>query len=194
VGNDPAAIQLMDKLARHLHDESLILGGFETAVIRTLNPDGAASRQSVNALGRYVNGRFPVKPSVAAQAPAPEVEFLLGTIRSFNPQRVVHVRTIAEQAGIIAANQPASDTAQSIAAALKFSRLTYPNQAREGSLEFCLSSDPKLEVITLAIPVAAKETDLWNAYGDTLLNLIQHESLRSREASREQQQQPAATR
>ncbi|MEY2726403.1 MAG: hypothetical protein RLZZ458_2270, partial [Planctomycetota bacterium] len=31
-------------------------------------------------------------------------------------------------------------------------------------------------------------------YGDTLLNLIQHESLRSREASREQQQQPAATR
>ena len=79
-----------------------------------------------------------------------------------------------------------TETAQSIAAALKFSRLTYPEQARKGSLEFCLSSESNLEVITLAIPAAvAKDTDLWEVYGDTLLNLIQPESLRSREASRD---------
>ena len=41
-------------------------------------------------------------------------------------------------------------------------------------------------MITLAIPAAvAKDTDLWEVYGDTLLNLIQPESLRSREASRD---------
>ncbi len=186
VGNDPAAIQLMDKLAKHLHEESLIIGGFETTVIRTLNPDGAANREAVNALGRYVNGRFPQKLNDAVAVPTPEVEFLLGTVRSFHPQRVVHVRTIEDQAGIIAANQRATETAQSIAAALKFSRLTYPEQARKGSLEFCLSSESNLEVITLAIPAAAaKDTDLWEVYGDTLLNLIQPESLRSREASRD---------
>lgn len=186
VGNDPAAIRLMDKLARYLHEDDLILGGFEAAVIRTLNPDGAANREPVNALGRYVNGRFPPNPGVNAPGPTPEVEFLLSTVRSFHPQRIVHVRTIEDQSGIIAANQRASDTAQSIAASLEFSRLMYPEQARKGSLEFCLSSESNLDVITLAIPsAAAKDTDLWEAYGDTLLNLIQPDSLRSREASRD---------
>jgi hypothetical protein len=195
LGNDPAAIQLIDKLAKHLHEHTLILGGFETAVIRTLNPDGVLSGKSVNALGRYINGRFPPIPTTSPAAPTPEVDFLLESVRSFKPQRVIHIRTIAEQSGVIAASENAAETAQAVAAALKFSRLSYPEHARAGSLEFCLSSDGKFEVITLAIPrTQVSESDLWERYGDTLLNLIQPQSLSSREASRQQQSNSAGSR
>ncbi|MEY3458896.1 MAG: hypothetical protein RL215_2053 [Planctomycetota bacterium] len=195
LGNDPAALQLIDKLAKHLHEHALILGGFETAVIRTLNPDGALSGQSVNALGRYVNGRFPPSPATAPAASTPEVGFLLESVRSFKPQRVIHIRTIAEQSGVIAASENAAETAQAVAAALKFSRLVYPEQARAGSLERCLSSEARFEVITLAIPSSdVSETDLWERYGDTLLNLIQPQSLPEREASREQQSKSTGSR
>jgi len=185
VGNDPVSMKLMDRLARHLHENGLILGGFEVAVIHTLNPDGAASGQPTNALGRYVNGRFPLKPEQKPAAATPEVDFRLGCIRSFRPQRVVHVRTIGDSAGVIACNERCLETAEQIAEALKFSRLSIPAQTREGSLEHCLSAQADLDVITLALPRGEKaDGDPWTLYGDTLLNLLQPRSIGGREANR----------
>lgn len=185
VGNDPISMKLMDRLARQLHENGLILGGFEVAVIHTLNPDGAASGQPTNALGRYVNGRFPLKPDQKPAAATPEVDFLLGCIRSFRPQRVVHVRTIEDSAGVIAGNERCTETVEQIAEALKFSRLSIPAQAREGSLEHCLSAQADLDVITLALPRGEKaEGDPWALYGDTLLNLLRPHPAAGREANR----------
>lgn len=183
-------MKLMERLSKHLHENSLILGGFEVTVIHTLNPDGAASGQPVNALGRYVNARFPVKPDQKTTVSTPEVDFLLGCIRSFRPQRIVHVRTIPDSAGVVASNERCAEAAQEIADSLKFSRLSYPAQVREGSLEFCFSGEPELDVITLAIPLGTQAVeDPWVLYGDTLLNLLQPRSAVAREASRLQPQE-----
>lgn len=185
VGNDRISMQLMDRLARHLHENGLILGGFEVAVIHTLNPDGAASGQPTNALGRYVNGRFPPQPDQKPAASTPEVDFLLGCIRSFRPQRVVHVRTIEDSAGVIACNERCTETVEQIAEALRFSRLSIPAQTREGSLERCLAAQADLDVITLALPRGEKaEGDPWALYGDTLLNLLRPQAAGGREANR----------
>jgi len=185
VGNDPVPVKLMERLAKHIHENGLILGGFEAAVIRTLNPDGAATGQQTNALGRYVNGRFPLKPDEKSIDSTPEGDFLLGCIRSFRPQRIVHVRTVDDPVGIIASNERCAETAQTIAHALKFSRLTYPGHSREGSLEFCLSGQADLDVITVALPRMAKvDGDPWTVYGDTLLNLLQPRIAAGREANR----------
>lgn len=185
VGNDPVPVNLMERLAKHIHDNGLILGGFEAAVIRTLNPDGAVTGQQTNALGRYVNGRFPLKPDQKSEASTPEADFLLGCIRSFRPQRIVHVRTVDDPVGVIASNERCAETAQTISNELKFSRLTFPGHSREGSLEFCLSGQADLDVITLALPRTAKGGgDPWALYGDTLLNLLQPRIAAPREASR----------
>lgn len=185
VGNDPVPVNLMERLAKHIHDNGLILGGFEAAVIRTLNPDGAATGQQTNALGRYVNGRFPPKPDQQAEASTPEADFLLGCIRSFRPQRIVHVRTVDDPVGVIASNERCAEIAQTISNELKFSRLTFPGHSREGSLEFCLSGQADLDVITLALPRTAKGAgDPWALYGDTLLNLLQPRIAAPREANR----------
>ncbi len=185
VGNDPVPVNLMERLAKYVHENGLILGGFEAAVIRTLNPDGAATGQPTNALGRYVNGRFPLKPDQKPAVSTPEVDFLLSSIRSFRPQRIVHVRTVDDPVGVIASNERCAETARTVADALKFSRLTYPVHSREGSLEFCFSGQADLDVITLGLPRAAKaDGDPWTLYGDTLLNLLQPRMEAGREASR----------
>ena len=101
------------------------------------------------------------------------MDFLLGCIRSFRPQRVVHVRTIEDSAGVIACNERCTETVEQIAEALKFSRLSIPAQTREGSLERCLAAQADLDVITLALPRGEKaKGDPWALYGDTLLNLL----------------------
>ena len=194
VGSDPISMKLMERLARHLHENGLILGGFEAAVIHTLNPDGTASGRPLNDLGHYVNGRFPLQPGQKLTESTPEVDFLLGCIRSFRPQRIVHVRTIEDSSGVIASNERCAETAQLIAESLKFSRLSFPAQSRKGSLEHCLSSQAELDVITLAIPRGVKaDGDPWALYGDTLLNLLQPRNDGGKEASRRSPQSDAKT-
>ncbi|MCA9050495.1 MAG: hypothetical protein KDA89_17280, partial [Planctomycetaceae bacterium] len=47
-GDDPVAVTLAENLARHLHENSLIVGGIQTTILRNLNPDGEASHRMEN--------------------------------------------------------------------------------------------------------------------------------------------------
>ncbi len=195
-GHDPLALELVDQLVRHLHDDSVILGGFESTVIRTLNPDGEANRKLLNQNGQYVNHGFPKTSETAESVRPAEVSFLLGRLQNLQPQRVLHVRTIDGDDGLIAASSSCLVAAKEAAEWLsfRFANLNVPGKAAAGTLERYLAEKGSSDIITIAIPSTVKKEELWDRYGDTLLNLLLSEDLASREVARGHAQQSSADR
>lgn len=195
-GHDPLALELMEKLARYLHDNSLILGGFEARLIRTLNPDGAVNQRHVNQDGIYVNSQFP-DPSgtatVGSESTA-EVRFLLQQMAQFQPQRVIHVRSVQRQRGVVAAGGTAKSVADELARWLKFDSVVLGPKSGPGSLERFLAVRHETQIVTIGIPVNTDAETVWEQYGDALLNLLLSEDPATRDIARRQQQQNAAKR
>ena len=186
-GNDPKGIQLTEDLARHIHDNSILLGGIEATVIRTGNPDGETLLTKANANGEVVNRQFPTKDGVPIPVAAqePEVKAILGLLNRHQPQRVIHIRTYGEN-GIVAASSGAKRVAKDISEWLDLEYIALPGKSREGTLERYLSEKQNCDIITIAIPSATKADTLWEAYGDTLLHLLLDEDYSARKLAREQ--------
>ena len=193
-GNDPLALELVEQLARHLHKDSVILGGFESTVIRTLNPDGEANRKLLNQNGQYVNHGFPKTGDTPVAEQPVEVSFLLNRLKELQPQRVLHVRTIDGNDGLIAASSSCRAAAKEAAEWLNFRLVSLPDKAVAGSLERYLAAKGSSDIITIEIPSTTKKDELWDRYGDTLLNLLLGEDLASRDIARRQAQQSSADR
>ena len=194
-GNDPAAIRLIDELAMNLHQQDLIVGGFHCTIVRTLNPDGHKSGQFVNGRQEYVNNFFPNRlpsGSVESSEFIPEVKFALKQFQEDQPQRIVHIRTIKSSRGIIAASSGAQRLAAEMADWLQFDVKLLPGTAAEGSLERMISSSAGVEMVTVAIPELNQTTDVWAAYGDTILNLLLADDFQTRELARRRRNSSSA--
>lgn len=193
-GNDPIALELVDQLTRHLHEDSVIIGGFESTVIRTLNPDGEANRKFLNQKDQYINHGFPRTGETAAADQPVEVSFLLERLQQLQPQRVLHIRTVQGETGLIASSASCQTVAKEAADWLKFKLVNLPDKAVAGSMERYLAAKGSCDMITLAIPENSKTDALWNLYGDTLLNLLLGDDFATREVARKQAQQSSADR
>lgn len=193
-GNDPLALELVEQFARHLHNDKTILGGFHTTILRTLNPDGEARHDLMNANGQYINHGFPKDNGIADGSQPAEVTFLLGQIQTLQPQRVIHVRTIEADQGLVAASSGSMKLAKDSAEWLGFRIIALPGKSVSGSLERYLSSSERCEVITFAIPATAKKSELWDLYGDALQNLLMDETTEARELARRQSQKSSASK
>lgn len=178
-GDDPVAVTLAENLARHLHENSLIVGGIQTTILRNLNPDGEASHRMENSAGVYLNREF--LPQDAQTAAQPEVQFLLDYLQTRQPRRVIHLRTHSQ--GLIASGPASADIARETAEWLGFELMILPGAAAEGTLERRLSAGPT-EIVTLAIPSSVSRDQTWDLYGGALINLLQSEDYRSREVAR----------
>ncbi|MDA1230237.1 MAG: hypothetical protein O2856_05645 [Planctomycetota bacterium] len=193
-GNDPLALELVEKLARHLHKGKSILGGFQTTIIRTLNPDGEVLGKVFNENGQYINHGFP-KDNGAADGNQPaEVTFLLDQIRSRKPQRVIHIRSIEGDRGLIAASSGCLALAKDSSEWLGFRVIQLPENAVSGSFERHLAGSETCEVLTLAFPAGTRKNELWDRYGDTVLNLLMGDHPSDRELVRQPKQRTSANR
>ncbi|MFO0975993.1 MAG: hypothetical protein U0996_06315 [Planctomycetaceae bacterium] len=193
-GHDPAAVAIVDQLAVHLHENSLILGGYETTFIRTLNPDGLKSRTALNARGQYINHGFPKSGETPSGDQPAEAAFLMSQLSQLQPQRVLHIRTIDGENGLIASGANCQKVAQETAKIMGFRYVALPEKAVAGSFERYLSSRGTSEIITLAIPAKTKPSDAWELYRDTVLNLLQRDDLTTRELARGQDEKASADR
>ncbi len=194
-GNDPLALELIDQLARRLHDDSLILGGYDCTIIRTLNPDGEANHRIVNEKSQFLNRSFPTVGELPSKESPAEVSFLLNRLQERQPQRVVHLRTVAGANGLIAASYSCQSAAKEASDWLKFKLLMLPENARTpGSLERYISTTGSSEMISIGIPDTCPKEELWTRYGDTLMNLLLAEDVATREIARRQTQPASADR
>jgi hypothetical protein len=198
-GDDPIAIALVDQLTRTLHADSVILGGFQTDVIRTLNPDGAATGSKLNALGEYINHGFPRtgEPSNSAGAgrPAiPEAQFLLNLVDDRHPDRVIHIRTVAGSKGLIGYSRETREAGIEAAEWLGFRSLDLAAHAVPGSLERHFAESVECGVLVFGIPQSSDKTTVWKTYGDALLNLMLEDDLASRDLARRRRNSESADR
>lgn len=194
-GNDPLALELVELLAKRLHEDSMILGGFDCTIVRTVNPDGEAGARFLNDAGHYLNEMFPHSGEKPGVERPPEVSFLLKKINDIQPQRIVHVRTIKGQSGLIAASSGCQSVAKEAADWLGFVLAPLPEKSRSpGSLERYISSGGRADMITFAIPDSTPRSELWSRYGDALMNLLLSDDIASRETARLQQKQSSADR
>ena len=194
-GNDPAALELVEMLARRLHDDSVILGGFECTVLRTLNPDGEANHKYLNQNGQYVNDFFPKSGEKLSADQPVEVAYLLKQLKERQPQRVVHVRTVKGANGLIASSESCLPAAKEAAEWVKFRLVKLPENGRSSStMERYISTTGSSDMLTFAFPETTPRTELWDRYGDTLLNLLLGEDNATRELARKQSQQSSADR
>jgi len=194
-GNDPAALELVEMLARRLHNDSVILGGFECTVLRTLNPDGEANHKYLNQNGQYVNDFFPKSGEKSPADQPAEVAYLLKQLKERQPQRVVHVRTVKGANGLIASSESCLPAAKEAAEWVKFRLVRLPENGRSSStMERYISTTGSSDMLTFAFPETTPRTELWDRYGDTLLNLLLGEDNATRELARKQSQQSSADR
>lgn len=195
-GDDPLAISLTDEFAKHIHKNSIILGGVQATFVRSANPDGEATFQLENANGAYLNRQFPANTSdkPSSEANEPEVRFLLSLLQKQQPQRVIHIRTFNGENGLIAASPGASGVANDIAEWLNFEFIRLPGKSSEGTLERFLALNETCEVITFAIPQTSDKSTLWETYGDSLMNLLLDEDFETRKLARTQKSRSSADR
>lgn len=193
-GDDPLAIALTEKLAEHIHQNQIIFGGIQATIIRNANPDGAALSQPVNENGVSLNRQFPSESNAAADLLQlePEVRFLRGVLTETQPQRVVHLRSIRRPSGVVAASSGAASVAQDISSWLEFKFAELPGTSLEGTLERYLSQKDSCEMITFAIPQSVDSSEVWELYGDSVLNLLLDEDFETRKLARQQNETTAA--
>ncbi|MDG1897590.1 MAG: hypothetical protein P8J37_22050 [Fuerstiella sp.] len=195
-GKDPVAISLTEQLARYLHQNKVILGGLHSLIIRNSNPDGQALSRQENGNGVYLNQNFPNSSTTGddLQNIEPEIRFIIGTVREYQPQRVIHIRTFGGNRGVVAASRGAVESARDVAKWLGFEFVDLPGNSADGTLERYLSSASTCEVVTIAIPAMSKKNGIWDACGDALLNLFLADDYNTRELARLKSQGASADR
>lgn len=195
-GNDPAAISLTEQLAEYLHRNRLIFGGVHSQIVRNSNPDGLAMSRRENGNGVYLNRRFPTNAASDndLQNVEPEIRFILGTVREFQPQRVIHIRTFSGDRGIVASSPGAAESARDVATWLGFGFVELPGDSADGTLEQFLSTSKTCEIVTIAIPASSKKNQVQEAYGDAILNLLLAEDYTTRELARSKSNGASADR
>jgi hypothetical protein len=194
-GNDPVALELVERLARRLHEDSVILGGFDSTIIRTLNPDGEVNKSFLNQKEQYINEGFPKTGGAADGSSVVEVAYMLKLLTTLQPQRVVHIRSVRGTSGVIAASESCQASAKEAASWLNFKLVMLPENARvAGSMERYVSTTGSSDMITFGIPEATPKSEVWDRFGDTLLNLLLGDDTAAREMARTQSQKSSADR
>lgn len=195
-GNDPAAIRLTEDLARYLHGNNIIVGGIQSTILRTLNPDGLRRRKHRNAAGIYLNNQFPVDGSMPdrfARHQLPrEVQFVMGLMEERRPQRIIHIRTVKGKKGLLAASRGAMNSAREVADWLGFKLQKLPESARTSTLESWASQRDNCDIVTFGIPRSSDKSDVWPLFGDALVSLLLDGNTESRQIARQQKRRRAA--
>lgn len=195
-GHDPAAINLTEKLAQHIHQNGIILGGIEATIVRNANPDGEAMQKGTNANGVVLNRQFTDRSAVPKplSAEEPEIRLLRELLNKTRPQRVIHIRTFPGTKGAMAASKGAAATAREVADWLDFDFYSLPEGSRPGTLERYLSEQESQQLITFAFPRETDEEVVWEEFGDSLLNLLLHDDYQTRTLARQQDASSSADR
>lgn len=195
-GNDKVAVQLAERLAKHVYENQIVLGGIQLTVVRNLNPDGEAVDESNTDHGIYLNRQFPKTANHSAglaEFPT-EVQYLLKEIQQQQPQRVIHIRTIGREQGVVACSSGAKDVAADLSNWLGFEMMELPGRSVPGTLERYLSESDQCDMVTFAMPEDVSGDDAWDLYSDALLNLLMDEDFATRKLAREQKDSKAADR
>ena len=165
-GSDPSATTLVDQLAVRMTNNADIIGGFESTIIRSPNPDGIALRRPTNHANVAIATAFPRSGVAQKRKSEPEVTFLRRFIKDQNPDRVLHITSGSTQKPLVLFNDRSKEIAGELASWVDADTKPTSRFAPNGSLEHYLGEST--ELLTLVLPRNAKPNEVWSKYGDSL--------------------------
>jgi hypothetical protein len=124
----------------------------------------------------------------------PEARFLLEQVRQSGPRRIIHIRTVAGDRGLIGYDSQSKTAAIEAAGWLDFRALDLGQRAVAGSLERYFAEAPQVEVLVFGIPESSAADSVWEKYGDALLNLMLEQDLATRDVARRRRNSESADR
>lgn len=182
-GFDPSALELIDRLSKHLSRNANILGGFDSLLVRTANPDGLRTRSVTTSAGIDLHQAFPSDGTLKINSPAmkhaviqtdkpsTEVLFLVRLLRQFQPKRVVMIGRGSNDNGGIIYSKGVKDAARQFADTVDLHDYSLSRRDMEGSFErFVVKSD--IEVISIQLPSSTTVENVWSRFGVWVPTLI----------------------
>lgn len=175
-GNEEAGTPLVNRLARHLRENTTLLAGRKVVIIPVLNPDGMVANVRYNARGVDLNRNFEAENRVNNQVHGmdalsePEAQILVEIINEFRPDKIV---ALHQPLSCMDYDGPAKGLAEAMA-----ERCPLPVKklgARPGSLG--AYSGEALNIPTITMEMHASDSNLseqalWDTYGEALVAAI----------------------
>lgn len=167
LGNDPAAVKLVDQLAIRAVRNEEITGGTRFVIVRSGNPDGLALKRTVNAANVKIATAFSTENTTRRE---PEVSFIIELLETYKPHRVIHLTSGPVPAALVLHNEEGRGAGLDLAEWLSAMAKPVTRFAPRGSVEQFI--DESAEVVTLVIPRKSKPENVWRKYGDSVFGIL----------------------
>ncbi len=179
-GNESVAMYLAEQLAQYVSNKPVVWKATSSLVVRSPNPDGAAKKLFTNSRGVDLNRNFPTENFIASrtqrtgQRAGSEVEtqIICRIMTDFKPNRVVHIKTSSDKYGYVIYNNKGKSTALMMGDPDTLRPKELESLQLSGSMESYVTSNRKLEMITLVIPNYMSKETAWRLYREPLLTAI----------------------
>lgn len=181
-GDEPEGVDLVERLAVDLSNESGLLADATVLLVRNANPDGTATRTRTNSNGVDLNRNFPArnwkaiaksKTGTSGSEPGtePETQAILKMLDEFEPHRIVAIHSTRGKP-MVNYDGPALELARAMSRHNRYvpsETIGYPTP---GSLGSYAGIDLKIPIITLELPRGIAPDLAWKENREALLQSL----------------------
>ncbi len=158
-GNEPESIELLDAITRESQAYAQS-PSYSFVFIKTPNPDGLEEHIRTNHNGVDLNRNFPstwftATPNrLTGPHPASEIETqnLMKVLRSFQPHRVIHIRSSIGLRPLVLVNDQLQNAVESIRRQDSIDAGSFAGEYKVGSIEEFVSLRVDTELMTIHLP------------------------------------------
>lgn len=186
-GDEPAGVELLERLVDHLERFPRRLAGTTVTVVRDPNPDGRLRGARANARGVRLDMNFPTRQwrkvpiadrwlSGRTPESEPETRALIGLLDDLKPDRIVLLQATRREAEL-RYSQPATPIARRVALASQLSATAWDSAEAPASLATYAANDRGLAMLVVRIAAAAGADYNWEQYKRALLAAVDDDAI-----------------
>jgi hypothetical protein len=178
-GADRIAVRWIDELAGQVAERPILIETQELLIFRAGNPDGLTKKVSENSHGILINRNFPGRRdrpqlgNASGSKPATEAETrtLVDTLKTFQPQCVIHLKSTSNRT-TISYNPAAKQRAKELQRLYEVNIHPLDIHQVPGSLEDFADGTLETGVLSIQLNVGSDWKNSWSKYQPVILAAV----------------------